>query len=359
MAVSSRFSIRCQVKSISLPCRSHPSTVRIEQELNVAKTNAVTAKPSAETICGGLSQLMELYRLMDDLLNSSAAKGLIARQQDMKFVEDLVDESMKFLDVCGGIREMVSQMKEHIRDLQCALRRRKGELSSEKCVTTYNCFRKKMKKDVKALIASLKQVDNNMTIVDSDDHHLAAVIKAVIGVSEMTVSGFESLLSFFSMPISKPNRLSLVVSKLIHKGMVACEDQQEQGVFNEFDCIDAALQTLCKNESSSTQFDKMQTAKCRLERLEFQLECMETKLECMFRHLIRNRATLLNIISQVCLLPTNPPRKMAAASKFSIKCQTKSISTSHHSSNPRTAQRDQNNNSQAICSGLVRMTGLQ
>ncbi|KAJ9541069.1 hypothetical protein OSB04_027575 [Centaurea solstitialis] len=304
MAVSSKFSIRCQVKSISLPCRSHPSTLRIEQELNSAKTNAVTAKPSAETICSGLSQLMELYKQMDDLLNSSATKALITRQQNMKFVEDLVDESMKFLDVCGGIREMVAQMKEHIRDLHCALRRRKGELSSENSLMKYNCFRKKIKKDVKGLVASLKQVDNNMigngsfVVVDSDDHQLAAVIKAVIGVSEMTVSGFESLLSFFSMPISKPNRLSLVVSKLIHKGMVACEDQQEQGVLNEFDSIDAALQTLCKNESSSTQFDKMQIAKCRLERLEFQLECMETRLECMFRHLIRTRATLLNIISQ-------------------------------------------------------------
>ncbi|KAJ9541070.1 hypothetical protein OSB04_027576 [Centaurea solstitialis] len=275
MAVSSKVSFRCQAKSISLPCRSHPSTLRIEQELNAAKTNAVVAKLSAETICGGLSQLTVLYECMDDLLNSSATRVLIARQQNMKLVEDLVDESMKFLDVCGSIRDMVSQMKEHIRDLQCALRRRKGELSSEKSVTKYNCFRKKMNKDVKGLVASLKQVDNNTTVVDSDDHHLAAVIKAVIG----------------------PNRLSLVVSKLIHKGMVACEEQQEQGVLNEFDSIDAALQTLSKYESS-TQSDKTQIAKCRLERLEAQLECMESRLECMFRHLIRSRATLLNIISQ-------------------------------------------------------------
>ncbi|KAI3747685.1 hypothetical protein L6452_10265 [Arctium lappa] len=303
MAVSSKFSIRCQVKSISLPCRSHPITLRIEQELNAAKTDAVASKPSAETICSGLSQLMELYKCMDDLLNSPATRVLISRQQNMKFVEDLIEESMKFLDVCGSIKDMLSQMKEHIRDLHCALRRRKGELNSENSAIKYNCFRKKMKKDVKGLVASLKQVDNNMTgddsfvVVDSVDHQLAAVIKAVIGVSEMTVSVFESLLSFFSLPISKPNRWSLVVSNLIHKGMVACEEQQEQVVLNELNSLDAALQTLCRY-GSSTQLDNMQIAKCRLERVEVQLECMETRLGCMFRRLIGTRATLLNIISQ-------------------------------------------------------------
>lgn len=239
---------------------------------------------------------------MDDLLNSSATQALIARLQNMKFVEDLIDDSMKFLDVCGSTRDMVTQMKEHIKDLHCALRRRKGEFSSENSIMKYNCFRKKMKKDVKGLVASLKQIENNMTgdgsfvEVDSDHHQLAAVIKAVIGVSEVTVSVFESLLSFFSLPISKPNRWSLVVSKLIHKGMVACEDQQEQGALNELDSIDAVLQNLCKY-GSSTQLDKMQIAKCRLGSLEAQLECVETRLECMFRRLIKTRATLLNINS--------------------------------------------------------------
>ncbi|KAI3747683.1 hypothetical protein L6452_10263 [Arctium lappa] len=303
MAISSKFSIRCQVKSISLPCRSHPSTLRIEQELNAAKTDAVAAKPSGETICSGLSQLTELYKCMDDLLNSSTTQVSIARQQNMKFVEDLIDESVKFLDVCGSISDMVTQMKEHIRDLHCALRRRKGELSSENSIMKYNCFRKKMKKDVKGLVASLKQVDNNMTsdgsfvVVDSDHHQLAAVIKAVVGVSEMTVSVFESLLSFFSLPISKPNRWSFVVSKLIHKGMVACEEQQEQVVLNELNSLDAVLQTLCKY-GSSTHLGNMQIAKCRLEKVEAQLERMETRLGCMFRRLIRTRATLLNIVSQ-------------------------------------------------------------
>ncbi|KAK9062074.1 hypothetical protein SSX86_019259 [Deinandra increscens subsp. villosa] len=303
MAVSlKQFSTKSQVKSISLPCRSHPATLRIEQELNAAKTAASVAasNPSAETICSGLSQLAELHKCMEDLLNLSATRVLISGEQNRKWVEELIEESVNFLDVIGAVKDMVAQIKEHVRDLQCVVRRRKGELSGEKSVISYNCFRKKMKKDVKLLVGSLKQVDNMITgwvVVDSNNHQLGAVMKAVIGVSETTVSFFESLLFFLSMPISKTSRWSVVVSKLIHKGIVACEDQQEWAISNEFESVDDALQTLCKN-GSSTESEKMQIAKCRLEKLETVAECMEARLECLFRRLIGTRASMLNIISE-------------------------------------------------------------
>ncbi|KAI3519115.1 hypothetical protein L1887_08140 [Cichorium endivia] len=294
MAISSKLSTRSQVKSISLPCRSHPTTIRIEQQLNAAKLDAAAATlPSAQTVCIGLSQLTELYKTMDDLLNSSTTRVSISRQQNKKWVEDLVEESVKFLDVCGSTRDMVAQIKEHITDVHCALRRRRTSENNVDC----SSIRRKMKKDVKRLVASLKEIDNTIgggsIVVDSDQHQLAAVMKAVVGVSEMTVAVFESLLLFFAMPVSKPNRWSLVVSKLIHKGMVACDDQQELGILNEMESIDAGLQALCKDGSS----EKIQTAKCRLERVETQLECIESRLESLFRRLIGTRTSLLNIMS--------------------------------------------------------------
>ncbi|MFS8010281.1 hypothetical protein Hanom_Chr14g01295171 [Helianthus anomalus] len=300
MVVSSKFSSKGQVKSISLPSRSHPTTVRIEQELNAAKTVAAL-KPSVDNICIGLLCLAELYKCMDDLLNLSATRVLVTGEQNKKWMEELVEESVSLLDVCCSVRDMVAQMKAHVRDVQSVLRRRKSELSNEKSVINYNCFRKKMKKEVKMLAGCLKQVDNMMTsggsvVVDSNNHHLAAVMKAVIGVSETTVSVFESLLLLLSLPNSKPNRWAIVVSKLMHKGIVACEDEQEHGIGNEFESVDDALQSLCKI-GSSMQLEKMQIAKCRLEMLESQLECLETRLECVFRRLIGSRATLLNIIS--------------------------------------------------------------
>ncbi|KAF5798597.1 hypothetical protein HanRHA438_Chr07g0304971 [Helianthus annuus] len=256
------------ISIIRLPCISFSISLRIELEINATKTavaaskSSTASKPFAESICSGLSELAERYKCMCDQLSSSTTRDLISSDQDKKWVEELIDVSLNLLDVCGNTWDMVTLFKEQVRDLHCALRRRKCENGSMK----YKCFRKTMKKDVEMLVARLKQV-NNM-VIDSDNNQVAAEVKGVI---EKTVIIFESLLLYLSTPTSKPSIWSSVVSKLIHKGKVACEDQ--------------------------TQEEKMQFAKSGLEKEETLLDSMETRLECIFRCLIRTRASLLNIIS--------------------------------------------------------------
>ncbi|KAF5798606.1 hypothetical protein HanRHA438_Chr07g0305061 [Helianthus annuus] len=302
MASVSKYSIKSQTKSISLPCRSHPTTFEIEELLSNIKTTVAEAS-SAEAICNNLSQLTGLYKCMNNLLASSTTQVLMSQEQNKKWVNELVDESVRFLDICGSISEMLSEIKDHSIDLVCALRRRMGDhLIIENSIMKYNCFRKKLRKHVKGLNTSLKQVDNlsggGSAVVDSDNHHLAAVIRAIIGVSEMTILGFESLLMFFSASVSKPNRWSIVVSKIMHKEMVACEDQKENGSVNEFGNIDAALKILCKFGFCSEKGNHVQIAQCRLERVGAHIERMESGLECIFRFLVQIRVSLLNIISQ-------------------------------------------------------------
>ncbi|GJV14342.1 BPS1, chloroplastic-like protein [Tanacetum coccineum] len=301
MAAASKSSIKSQTKSISLPCRPHPTTLQIAELLNKIKTTSAEAT-SAETICSCLSQMTTLYKCMNDLLSTQTTQNLMSLEQDEKWVDQLVDESAKVLDICSNIRDMLSEIKDNSRDLYSSLRRRKGDSRVENSITKYNCFRKKMKKDVKELVASLKQVENMVTgfgsmDVDSDNHKLTAVIRAVAGVSEITILVLESLLMFFSFPVSKPNRWSVLVSKLTHKGRVACENQQEQEFVNELENIDASLKVLCKYDSASGMRN-VQIVKCRLERLEAEIESMENALECVFRCLLQTRVSLLNIISQ-------------------------------------------------------------
>ncbi|GJW72608.1 BPS1, chloroplastic-like protein [Tanacetum coccineum] len=301
MAAASKFSIKSQTKSISLPCRSHPTIFRIEELLKKIKTTSSEAV-YADAICSSLSQMTTLYKCMDNLLTSSTIQILTSSEQNKKWVDELVDESVKFLDIGGNVRDMLSEIKDHNRDLYSALRRRKGDSNIVNSVMKYNCFRKKMKKNVKGLVANLKQVDNMVTgfgsvVVESDNHQLAAMIRAVVGVSKVTIMVLESLLTFFCVPVSKPNRWSVVVSKLTHKGRVACEELPEQGVVNEFESIDAALNVLCKHNSSCDP-KNVHIAQCRLETLEAEIESIESGLESVFRCLVQTRVSLLNIISQ-------------------------------------------------------------
>nr|GMC57467.1 uncharacterized protein LOC109167639 [Ipomoea batatas] len=252
------------IRSISFPSRSHPSIQKVEEELTKLKTLEVSAAPEAGTISSGLLGLEQLYKCMDDLLSLPQTLQALSQIQNQKWVDGLLEKSVRLLDICGLARDCISQLKEHLRDLQSSLRRRKEDSST----TKYNSFVKKMNKDAKKSIAAIKKIDDEIEGSTSLDVHrdISAVIKALREASAVTTSIFQSVLLFLSVPVlkSKPSRWSLV-SKLVQNGKVACE---------------------CQHNNT-----------CNLETLEAQLEDIENKMESIFRCLIKSRSYLLNIIS--------------------------------------------------------------
>ncbi|KAJ9536103.1 hypothetical protein OSB04_un000713 [Centaurea solstitialis] len=297
MVVSLRFNSKFQKKSLSLPCRSHPSTLRIEEELNKIKASCSTTQ-SADSVSYGLSRLIELYNCLDDLLDSSETRNLISSHRKEPWVEEVMEGSMKLLDVCSSVRDVMLQMEERVRDIQCALRRRKGHASMEVGIEKYKRFRKKTTKDAKVMITHLKQSEKVMGLLaDPDNHHLTATIRVFMEVTEMTIVIFESLLMFLASPVSKRNGWSLVVSKLISKRTVACqEDEKPDRVTNELETVDVALNNvLCDGEDSWTENTRI--SQFKLEGLQSKMMKIESGLECMFRIFVKTRTTLLNIIS--------------------------------------------------------------
>ncbi|XVF62266.1 hypothetical protein PTKIN_Ptkin08bG0203600 [Pterospermum kingtungense] len=80
------------VRSISLPSRSHPSTLRVEDELNRFKTweSSSSSSSTSEWICAGLSGLEDLYQCMDELLNmASTLPSINMRNVLMNYWMDL------------------------------------------------------------------------------------------------------------------------------------------------------------------------------------------------------------------------------------------------------------------------------
>ncbi|XP_024978456.1 uncharacterized protein LOC112515764 [Cynara cardunculus var. scolymus] len=292
--------ISYEIRSVSFPTTSHPTADKIEKELNDIKTwvQSSPREPSTEAIFDGVLKLSRLYECMHEFFNS------LSSTHNEKWMEKLMDDLVEFLDVCGIIRDLVSQIKEHIRDLQCALRRRKEDSSLETCTARYNCFRKKVKKDVKGLIGRLTRSVAAKS-KDHDHHHHCmheVVVRMVMEVREVTVSVFRSLLTLFIMPDSRTSKAckwSLVVSKLIQKTKVACEEhhyqQQERywSATNGLKGSDAVLLHRCVRDGLSS----WSYGKSRLEKMEGQIERMEGGLELIFRRLIRTRASLLNIVS--------------------------------------------------------------
>lgn len=252
---------RQTIRSISLPTRPHPSTLQVEEELTNLKTweSSTSRILDAEKISCGLASLERLYTCVDDLLSLPQTQQALSHYQHENLVHELLDRSMRVLDICGSVRDLVSQVKEHLRDVQSAVRRKKSDFILDVS------FLKKLKKESKTSVANLKQIEHFYGSKPLNlDTHLSSVIRVIRESSEVSVSVFGLLLSFFSVsiPKSKSETKWSMVSKFIQKG--ATSKGQPRICMEGFDC---------------------------------NIEGIENGLDLMFRRMIRTRATLLNILS--------------------------------------------------------------
>ena len=290
------------VRSVSLPTRSHPSTVKVEEQLNKFKAceGEDSSSSQAEKICRGLTGLVELYSSIEDLLNLPLTQQALAHQQKEKWVNELVDGSVRYLDLCSETRDTVLLMKESVSELQSAIRRGKGgEFMIEGDVAGYNSSRKKTKKESAKSISSLRQMENRLgaSLILDLDQHLSAVVRVLREASLIINSIFQQLLLFLSSPVMKPKPTKWpLVSKLVKKGVVMYEDQGKK--MNELERVEVALSNLLvQNPGKDSEAEKIQSTQNRLEDLEKSIEGIENGLGCLFRRLIQTRVSLLNILS--------------------------------------------------------------
>ncbi|XP_044465555.1 uncharacterized protein LOC123195778 [Mangifera indica] len=302
VAFSTNSTKHYNVRSISLPARSHPTTVKVEEALDkLTSWEMHSSSSKAEKIRAGLSGLGELYRSIGELFSLPLTQQALSQHQNEKWVNELLDGFLRYLDICGNTREAILLMKESVRELQSALRRSKcGEMSFESNVTAYICSRKTMKKEIAKSLASLKYGKNIMAAspdLDNLNDHLYLVIRILRKVSLITTSILNSLLSFLSVPMlkPKPTRWSLVL-KLVHKRVATYESQWE---VNELESVDIAITNLLVQQSSKdVEAEKIESAHERLQALDASIEGFEHGLEGLFRRLIHAKVTLLNIFSQ-------------------------------------------------------------
>ncbi|KAI3699319.1 hypothetical protein L2E82_43551 [Cichorium intybus] len=250
------------IPSISVPPRSYHSTVQVDEELSNLKTweSSMSRIPDAETFCSGLACLERLYTCADNLISLPLTQKAFSNYQHENIVDELLARSMRLLDSCGSIGDVVSQVKAHVRDIRSAQRRRKYDLSINAS------FLKKLNKDAKKAVGELKQIDQIYASKPINlEHHLSSVIRILRDVSEVSISVFGLLLSFLSLSITSLKSTSKwsIVLKLIQK------------------------------ETSGSKYPPQ----ICVETLDSHVEGIEIGLTSMFRNLIRTRASILNIKS--------------------------------------------------------------
>lgn len=275
------------VRSISLPSTTHPIANRFEENLCRLRSSQ-TASTSSSSVSHNLSILGDLYTCVDELLHLPINQQSITQDCRAKWLEDMLDESLRLLDICTIAKDALLQIKENIQNIQSVLRRRfSGELIIDIEIVQYMNARKMIKKTTKNCLKDMKKVSNN-----DATSPIAGMLK---DVETMTDEIFNSMLVNIggSKTLPMKNGWSLV-SKLVHQK----SDKESTASTSRFDDLDSVLSTLISQKKKiSINMMHVDSLTNQMGQLESEIQDLDGALEIMFRHLVKTRATLLNILS--------------------------------------------------------------
>ncbi|GMN38278.1 hypothetical protein TIFTF001_007518 [Ficus carica] len=217
-------------RSNSLPSRQHPLILEYDEQLCRLRSSEAASSSSASP-SGKLSGLQDLHDCVDKLLLLPLSQHALSKQQNEKCVDELLDGSLRLLDMCNTAKDALTQTKESSQELQSIMRRRRGgESSLSREVKKFLNSRKVVKKTLR------KAMENkcSLSLLNKDQE----IVSMLRETQSITLAVFESVFSFISGPKSSSRSL---VSKLMKSKKVSCEEVNKS---NEFASADDALSLL-------------------------------------------------------------------------------------------------------------------
>ncbi|CAN1192597.1 hypothetical protein LINPERHAP2_LOCUS41632 [Linum perenne] len=242
-------------RSNSLPARTHPLASEFDEQVCRLRRSQ-SASTSSASIGHKLSSLQDIYDCVDKFLQLPTTRQSLIH--DKKSFDEALDGSLRLLDLCNTAKDVLSQTKESVSELQSAIRRRQeGGESTKRFINS----RKVVKKVVHSALSNKKPSSS------------CSCSSSMLGeVESIVVEVLESLLCF----ISKSNS----------KHWIWMTRRLQKTVDNEFAEVDASLKTM--NESR-------EEVRVLLKNLQPCIQDLEEGVECLFRRLIKARASILNI----------------------------------------------------------------
>ena len=286
-------------RSISLPSRPHPLVPEFDDCLCRIRAFQAASSSWSSSMSHRLSGLKDLHDFIDGLLLLPGTQQTLAYHRHEKWVDELLDGSLKLLDVCGTAKDALLQTREHAHGLQSSIRRRRvGENGISAEIGEYLASRKKVKKAMDKALRNLKGMENKCSFSPlNKDPETISIVRMLMEVEAVTLTVVESLFSSIAGATgqSKPTGWSLV-SKLMHHKRVVCEEAATN--LTEFEKMDSALSFLIGFKTKSVNLVQIHNMQSELGKLESSIQDLEEGVELLCRCLIKSRVSLLNILSQ-------------------------------------------------------------
>ncbi|CAA3002328.1 uncharacterized protein LOC111409613 [Olea europaea var. sylvestris] len=260
------------VRSSSFPSKSHPAIANVEDHICRLKSSK-EASVSSSSIC---TQLVDLRDLHEDINNLIQLPSVQQALLDETCARELLDGSLKLVDICGIARDVIILMKESVQELQSSLRRNRG-------IDAFMTSRKKIDKMTKTCIKNLKSLEQSSADKDSKLKAIATVLK------ESQVIGFSVLKSTLTIFASKQKTWSLL-SKFTQSSHVHSGTEEES---NSQELFGLNINKLRKDMDKVS----VQHVMKQLNASEMTIQELEENSEALFRSLVKIRVSLLNALS--------------------------------------------------------------
>ncbi|KAK7257960.1 hypothetical protein RIF29_32311 [Crotalaria pallida] len=285
-----------QARPKSLPSAPHPLILQCNQHLgNLEASDATSSSSSSSSLFSDkLTGLLTLHDCVEKLVLLPLTQQVLVQEGQEKWVDELLDGSLKLIDACTVAKDALLHTKECARELQSIIRRKRGgemEVTAE--VKKFLASRKVVKKAILKALGNLKGTTKRGKFSPSNkDHQTVTLVSVLKDVEEVTLSILESLLNFISGPTQSRSSNWSLVSKLMLNKKISCTQEADP---NEFAKVDSALQSFVFHMASKS--DKINHLQNQLENLESVIQEFVEGLETLFKRFIRTRVSLLNILN--------------------------------------------------------------
>ncbi|KAL8059356.1 hypothetical protein ABFX02_03G081600 [Erythranthe guttata] len=258
-------------RSNSFPSQSHPAIESVEDHLC-----RLRADSESNSVCANLASLRNLHEGIDDLIQMPSVQQTLSQGN---WINELLEGSLKLVDLCAISREIVSLTKESVQDLESSIRRNKAETATSSDISAYVASRKKIAKMVNKSIKSLKSFNHKSTTEDG----LWTMMKETESRDLSVLKSVLILLSGENETSSNQRSWSFISKFTTQNSRVYSESGAE-------DLSSLNIQKSTKNMDSKNMLKQLKSS-------EMTIQEIEDGLEALFRSLVKTRVSLLNVLS--------------------------------------------------------------
>ncbi|KAL2232473.1 UNVERIFIED_CONTAM: hypothetical protein Sindi_1427300 [Sesamum indicum] len=270
------------VRSNSLPSKSHPIVNDVEDQLCRLRSNKGTS--TSTSVISDLAILRDLHEGINNLIQMPSTQQAISHANSEKWTNELLEESLGLVDLCGFARDVLSLTKGSVQDLQSSIRRNRGEAALADNINAYMTSRKKINKMVKKLIKNFKNLDKNCIMLLDEESDVEGDRGLWFLSPEVYTDTF-----IWEKERSKQQNWSFL-SKFIRTSRVEYERDQEC-------CSESSLSLELPKSGKDMNTIDMQNVLKQLQASEMTIQELEEELEAFFRSSLKTRVSLLNALN--------------------------------------------------------------